>query len=209
MNTQRLKEAVDSFYARYPGGFQHPEMQKIAKKHRMGKMNDLAAELFEPSRFDDPESLSASFVKLVSSSSMVSVFEKPKFRDYVAGLNEADKNALTASLREILHGDQQSGFQAMVDLLEQSKLAKWTLVTVVPAYYRPTSEVFIKPTTVKNIIKYFELPDLVYRPRPDYDFYRRFRGHLMEMKELVPDDLKPGNAAFSGFLMMSIPELRR
>lgn len=206
MNEQRLKHAVQDFYAQYPGGFTHPEMQKIAKKHRMEKLTSMAAELFQPHSFDNPQRLSESMVKMVSSSSMVSLFEKPKLRDYVASLGETDKHALIASLREILHGEQESGFHAMVEQLEQVKLAKWTLVTVVPAYYRPSTEVFVKPTTVKNIIRYYELPDLVYRPRPDYEFYRRFRDHLRKMKEMVPDDLKPSNAAFSGFLRMSMPD---
>lgn len=35
MNMQRLKAAEEAFLLHYPGGFEHPEMVKIGKKHQM------------------------------------------------------------------------------------------------------------------------------------------------------------------------------
>jgi hypothetical protein len=54
------------------------------------------------------------------------------------------------------------------------------------------------------VVKFFELPDLIYKPRPSYDFYKVYRETINSMKKQVDKDFSPYNAAFSGFLMMSM-----
>lgn len=142
--------------------------------------------------------------KLVSRSSMVSMFEKPKFRDFVGRLDRTQKDYMVDSMVELLHGDQQVGFEALVDFLKQEKIAKWSLLTIIPAYYAPVKEVFVKPTTAKGVIKFFEVDGLVYRPTPSWEFYKGYRTLLNSSKKKVDKRLSPSNAAFSGFLMMSI-----
>ena len=51
-------------------------------------------------------------------------------------------------------------------VLKAGKLAKWSLITICPVYFRPQQEVFVKPTTVKGVIAHFELDELQYRPQP-------------------------------------------
>jgi hypothetical protein len=92
----------------------------------------------------------------------------------------------------------------MVDLLLGEKLAKWSLVTAVPYYVHPDREVFVKPTTAKGVIATFELDVPPYRPCPSWDFYRAYREQILAMRALVHPDLAPNNAAFSGFLMMTM-----
>jgi len=53
-------------------------------------------------------------------------------------------------------------------------------LTVIPAYYYPNKEVFIKPTTVKNIIEIFELEGLQYKATPSYDFYKNIRKYYLK-----------------------------
>ena len=202
MNIDKLKEAEQGFMTRYPGGFAAPEMVEIGKKHKMEKMVDFAQSNFAPEKFDDPEFIVTKMSEMVSKSSMVSLFEKPKFRDYTKSLNRKEKEALANTLKELLHGNEEWGFEAMVDMLAQVKLAKWTLVTVYGAYYSPKKEVFVKPTTAKNVISHFELPGLEYKPRPSYAFYKKYRKDINAMKKHVDKTLSPSNAAFSGFLMM-------
>ncbi len=202
MNWEKLKIAERDFLDRYPGGFQDPEMQAVAKKHKPEKMNAMAREFFSEDGFSVTATLMEHLVKLVSASSMVSVFEKPRFRDFVRSLSSNDKDVMSDALYEMLYGDEEKGFNAYLDCLAMGKLAKWTLMTVVPAYLRPCQEVFIKPTTAKGIISTFEIEGLVYRPRPSYEFYRSFRQLINEMKTRVDTSLSPSNAAFSGFLMM-------
>ena len=64
----------------------------------------------------------------------------------------------------------------------------------------------MKPNTVKGIVAHFELPDLLYKPTPSWDFYHRYRDCTLEMKEHTDKSLIPNNPAFCGFLMMSLPK---
>ena len=203
MNQKKLKLAEVHFMQRYPGGFSHPEIQAIKKKHRVEQMVALAQEEFAKDRFKNTESVAEAMVKIVSRSSLISMFEKPRFRDAVRTMAHSEKELLTSGLEDFLHGKRQRGFEAMTATLAQWKLAKWSLLTVIPNYYRPDDEVFVKPTTAKGIIQYFELKDLTYSAQPSWDFYQRFRAAVLKMKASVDPLLTPSNVAFLGFLMMS------
>ncbi len=204
MNIKKLKEAEGMFFETYPGGFENPEIQKISKKHKMDKLTSFVHESFSGDMFKDIDESSENMIKLVSRSSMVSVFEKPKFRDAVRSMNSDEKTEMVSALHELLHGDEFSGFCQFLDVLDQHKLAKWTVMTVFRCYYYPDTDLLFKPTTVKNVIKVFELEDLVYRPRPNYKFFVKYRDCINTMKKEVSLKLSPNNAAFSGFLMMAM-----
>ena len=96
------------------------------------------------------------------------------------------------------------GFELMRDLLNEYKLAKWTLLTICPVYFRPNLEVFIQPTTTKKIIAHYQLEGLKYSPKATFEFYQVYREQINQMKTEVEISLQGGNAAFSGFLMMSL-----
>jgi hypothetical protein len=202
MNTEKLKQAEKNFLNRYPGGFTHPEMMEISKKHKPEKMFNMARERFGKEKFSDSEGIIESMVKIVNNSSMVSLFEKPKFKDFANHLDDDRRNLITEGLKQLLHGNEETGFEILVDILGEEKLAKWTLMTIIPAYYSPDIEVFIKPATTKGVIKYFELENLIYKPLPTFDFYHRYRDEINNMKKKVSTLLSPSNPAFSGFLMM-------
>lgn len=205
MNVEKLKQAQAKFLLQYPGGFAHPEMIAIAKKHKVEKMKKLAQESFALPQFADTAGIVAAVGKVVSQSSLVSVFEKPRFRELTGVLNDQERQQLATGLKEWLHGDQEHGFSLMVSLLAQYKLAKWPLLTVCPTYYRPEFEAFIKPTTAKRVIEYFELDGLRYSPSPTFTFYQAYRERINQMKEILRGEGLPSdNAAFCGFLMMSI-----
>ncbi|MEA4847780.1 MAG: hypothetical protein VB106_11165 [Clostridiaceae bacterium] len=208
MNKTKLKEAEERFLLRYPGGFSDPMMLEIAKKHRVEKMNRMAQESFAAENFDDPDRITDSMSRIVSQSSIVSVFEKPRFREFIKVISHSERELLAHGLREFMHGDQASGFKLMAGLLDEYKLAKWTLLTVCPVYYKPDEEVFIKPTTVKGVIEYFELEGLKYSPKPAYEFYRAYREQINRIKKEVDALLQTDNTAFCGFLMMSLEDLR-
>lgn len=200
----KLRQAQAEFLTRYPGGFDCPELQQVSKKHNMTKMNAQAREYFSRQACHDIEATAENMVRVVSRSSMVSLFEKPKYRDFVRCLNTNEKALLVNALYEQLHGKKQAGFEAMVEMLAAHKLAKWSLISIIPAYYFPSREVFVKPTTAKGILRYFEVEDPVYKPRPSWDFYRKYRKLINDAKKEVGEELSPSNAAFSGFLMMTV-----
>ncbi len=204
MNLQRLKAAEAFFLKQYPGGFLHPEMVALGKKHKMDKMVDFAQEAFAKRAFRDTTTLLENIVATVSRSSMISLFEKPKFRDAVRAMDSKAVNQLTGGLKDLLHGNQERGLNHMVSALAPFKLAKWSLVTIIPNYYAPNDEVFVKPTTAKGVIEFFQLEGLHYTPTPNWPFYTAYREAIHTMRTAVHDELAPSNAAFSGFLMMSM-----
>ncbi len=206
MDLRRLKEAQRRFLLRYPAGFLDPELRAVGMKHAVAKRSAFAQEAFADARFAKPQRIVDDAVTLIGQSSVVSLFEKPKFRDFLRGLDNDGRHAFADALQALLHGDQAAGFEDLMRLLARGKIAKWPIITALLLYYRPRDEVFIKPTTVKRVIAYFGLTGLDYRPRPDYAFYARYRECLREMRAHLDPELAPDNAALSGFLMMSLPE---
>ena len=203
MNLTRLKELERDFLERYPAGFDEPEMQAIVKKHRKGKMEDEARESFGPERFENPVAVCERFGKLLGKSSVLSVFEKPRLREAIAGFAPPEQAGFADAIRERLHGDGERGFGRMVEILAPHGLAKWPVVTVLPVYFRPRDEVFVKPTGAKAVVAAMGLP-LSYRPRPDWAFYSGYRAALMEMIAASDPRLSPSTLAFGGFLMMTL-----
>ncbi|MDB4260784.1 hypothetical protein OAD32_03940 [Porticoccaceae bacterium] len=205
LNSNKLKQAEAGFLSRYPGGFADPEMVKIGKRHPMAKMTAMVHDCFSARARKNIGQYAEDMAKVVGRSSMVSMFEKPKFRDFVKRLAPGEQSFLVQAMHDLLHTDnQQGGFEALVELLKTEKLAKWSLISIIPAYYAPTTEVFVKPTTAKNIIQHFDIEGLVYKPTPSWEFYTAYRDLINHAKTQVDSSLSPSNAAFSGFLMMAI-----
>ena len=204
MNLVRLKEAEETFLNRYPGGFDNPEIILIrTKKHNVDKMIAFAQESFSKRNFKFPDQIVQNMVKVISRSSVISMFEKPRFREFADTLFPEERNLLADGLEELLHGKEQIGFETILDLLNSQKLAKWSLMTICQTYFHPQRDVLVKPTTVKGIIEYFELKNLQYKPTPSWTFYNAYRSTIYEMKSKVDSSLSPTNAAFSWFLLLS------
>jgi hypothetical protein len=205
MNYDKLRLAEANFLQRYPGGFSDPEMVSIRKKHDIDKLADFAQKSFSRSNFNRPELITESVLKVVSRSSMVSRFEKPKFRDFIQSLNSHEREALAAAFEKRLYGRQkEQGFNEILGMLSHHKLAKWSVISVVPFYFAPRKEAFVKPTTAKGILRFLEIEDPVYKPMPSWEFYQGYKRLLEEIGRAVVPTLAPNNAALSGFMMMSI-----
>ena len=203
MHKPTLKKAEKWFLKKYPGGFQHPEMIAIGKKHKMDSHIEKVRENFAEKLFDNPAYIAAEFSKHVSRSSLVSMFEKPKCRDAIEQMKARDKAAISDAIYELLYGKEKIGFESLLAELSTRKLARWPLMTVLQSYYRPQKDVFVKPNTTKLIIEKLDL-DVTYSPKPSWDFYRQYRQAIKTMKASVSKDLQPNNAAFCGFLMISL-----
>lgn len=205
MNIEKLKLAEEQFLMRYPGGYHHPEIQEIIKKHKIEKLTAATKEWFDLYAMKDVDVTIGAMVKLISRSSLVSVFEKPKFKDAVNLMTVNEKELLVQGLKDMLHGDQSAGFSIMTGVLMQYKIAKWPIITAIPYYYNPTVEVLIKPTTVKGVIEYFELKGIKYSSTPNYTFYAAYREMINSMKkQLRFGEISEDNGGFCGFLMMSL-----
>jgi len=205
MNKEALLEAQRLFLSRYPGGFANPELVATGKKFKMDQHGGFAREQFAEDRFDTPRDIVEAMATLVSRSAMVSMFEKPKFKTAAAALSTMEIDEWAGSLRQLLHGDQKAGFEGLVAALTKHKLAKWTLVTVVPAYYDQQAEVFVKPSTAKLITTKLAL-DLSYSATPSWEFYQGYREAVLAMRKIAKDVKAPNNPSFTGFLMMTLED---
>lgn len=204
MNISKLKDAEENFLVFYPKGFEDEALLPIIKRHNTAKIGESVREMFAPNRFTRTEQICENFAKIVSKSSLISLFEKPKVRDMVKQMSMEQQDMLSIGLFELLHANQEKGFEILVDMLGIYKLAKWSIVTLIPYYYAQEKEFFIKPTTTKDIIKFFEIEGLTYKPRPTYEFYVRYTQILKTMKSHVSPLIGQDNAGFTGFLMMAM-----
>ncbi len=186
MNYQKLKDAEASFLQRYPGGFADPGMESIRKKHNVEKLVEFSQQNLVRANFNRPEFIVETLVKIVSRSSMVSRFEKPKFRDFVRALNSHERQSLADAFEKRLYGRQKKrGFEEILGMLSHHRIAKWAVISVVPFYFSPQKEAFVKPTTAKGILAYLEVDGLEYKPTPSWEFYRGYLELLAEIKQQV------------------------
>ncbi|GAU79961.1 hypothetical protein [Fusibacter sp. 3D3] len=205
MNIEKLKTLEKHFFMAYPMGFDTPEMLEISKKHKVEKMKDYVNAHFRSECFEDVERVFADYIKLISQSSLVSIFEKAKFKDLAKTFTLEEKAKFIGGVQAFLYGDQELGFTTQIEVLTRYKIAKWPILTVLGVYIRPEFEVLIKPTTAKGILVYFE-EDLKYVSKPTYAFYSQFRTLINDIKKHTDDSLQVDNAAFCGFLMMSMDD---
>jgi len=205
MNIQKLRQAEADFLQRFPGGFADPGMAGIKKKHNVDKLTEFTQANLTRANFNRPQFIAETLLTIVSRSSMVSRFEKPRFRDFINALNSGEKQALAEAFEKRLFGRQkQRGFDEFLGMLSHHKLAKWAVISVVPFYFAPQREVFVKPTTAKGILAFLEVDGLEYKPTPSWTFYKGYQKLLADIKGEVAPTLSPNNAALSGFLMSSI-----
>jgi len=204
MNLNKLKELESEFLYRYPEGFKDAHFFPTMKKFKPEKLEEFAKDVLKKENFSNPNQIVDSFYKVIQKSVMVSLFDKLKLKDALATLNSYEKDMLSIEIYELLYGNTKAGFEGLVEFLAEYKLAKWTLLSIVPYTINRQTQYFIKPTTTKNIIKYFELKDLIYKPKPSFGFYENYTKVLDEMKSNLDETLTFDNAVFTGFFKVAI-----
>jgi hypothetical protein len=206
MNLEKLKDMESEFLTFYPKGFEDAKFFPTMKKFNPSKLEEFTKENLKKENFSNPNLVVDAFFKIIQKSVLVSLFDKLKFRDMLAVLTTYEKDMLSIELYELLHGNKRNGFDGLVEFLAQYSLAKWTIISVVLYYNHRQKEYFIKPTTTKNVIKYFEIKDLIYKPTPSFEFYDSYKKILNEMKKNVDKSLSFDNAAFTGFLRIGMED---
>ncbi|QKF81857.1 hypothetical protein [Halarcobacter ebronensis] len=201
---EKLKDLEAEFLEHYPKGLEDEEILKIVKRFKSEKFEQECKELFKKENFPQPELICSSFVKIVSKSPLISLFEKPKLRDAINSMGIYEKDMFSLALEDLLYGNKKDGFESLSEILIEYKLAKWTIITLVPYYLNRKNEYFIKPTTTKDILKYFEINTIVYKPKVDYEFYKEYKKFLDNLKKEADSSLTSDNAGFTGFLRMSL-----
>ena len=206
MDLEKLKDVETEFLLQYPSGFQDAKFFPTMKKFDPSKLEAFTKENLKKENFSNPNLVVDAFFQIIQKSVLVSLFDKLKFRDMKDSLTSYEKDMLSIELFELLHGNQKNGFEGLVEFLAQYSLAKWTIISVILYYNNRQKEYFIKPTTTKNVIKYFEIKELVYKPTPSFEFYDSYKKVLNEMKKNVDKSLHPDNAVFTGFLRIGMED---
>jgi len=204
MNIDKLLSLEERFLAQYPMGFNDPGLKEIEKRHKVNIMHQLAHDWFDPSMYHEPIEMAEHFGKLIAKSSLVSIFEKAKFKDVIKQMSFSEKVALAEAIQNNLFGDQEKGFNQMVEILAMYDMAKWPILTVLGLYYNGNYEVLVKPTTAKNVLNYLEVTEFKYTSKPNYQFYDQYRTFINELKKKTQTKLADDNGAFCGFLMLTI-----
>jgi hypothetical protein len=188
----------------FPLGFDTPVLAERTKHHDMTKLIAFARRAFSPAALRNADQAAADMVSLVGRSSMVSRFEKPRFREAVRSMTRGEREELAGFAHELLHGSEARGMNGLSAMLALRQTAKWPVVTALRCYYYPDNDLIIKPTTVKGVIACFGLEGLRYTPVPNFAFYDAYRAVLIDMRAAMAGPLRDAVlAGFSGFLMMS------
>ena len=204
MNIEKLKEYEAEFLEQYPNGFDDRNFSHIMKPFNPLKLEEFAKEALKKENFETPSLVIDGFFKVVSKSVFVSLFDKLKLKDAIATLTSYEKDMLSIEIYELLYGNKRNGFEGLVDFLNEYKLAKWTIISLVPYCINRHEDYFIKPTTTKNIIKTFELEDLIYKSKPSFEFYDKYTKALDIMKSNIDKSLSPDNVGFTAFLKVAM-----
>ena len=204
MNLKKLKDLESEFLSSYPNGFKDEDFFPKIKKFNPEKLEEFAKNALGKEKFSNPNLFVEGFFKTVQKAVMVSLFDKLKLKDAISSLNSYEKDMLSIEIYELLYGNKKDGFEGLVEFLAQYNLAKWTIISVVPYCINRHSEYFIKPTNTKMIIKYFELQNLEYKPKPSFKFYEQYAKALDKMKANLDDSLTFDNVAFTTFLKIAI-----
>ncbi|NQY25423.1 MAG: hypothetical protein HRT41_15485 [Campylobacteraceae bacterium] len=204
MNIAKLKDLEKEFLNRYPKGFRDENCFPKIRNFNPKKLEEFAKEALKKENFSNPNLLIEGFVKTIQKSVMVSLFDKIKLKNAISTLNSYEKDMLSIEIYELLYGNKKEGFEGLVEFLAQYKLAKWTIISLTPYCINRHKEYFIKPTTTKMVIKYFELKELIYTPKPSFEFYENYSKTLDEMKSKLHDSLTFDNVAFTSFLKVAI-----
>ena len=204
MNLERLRAAEASFLERYPQGFEDPAIRDIRRKHNVPRLIEFAREQLTRTGCHRPEHVAQTLLAIVSRSSMVSRFEKPRFKEFLGSLSSDDRKDLAYAVEQRLFGRRKLGFEMLAGMMAHHRIARWPVVSAVPFYFAPRREVFVKPTTTKRILAFLDVAHLHYQSTPSWEFYRGYRDLLTQVRKHVSPSLAPNNAALTGFLMMSM-----
>ena len=182
----------DLFLLRFPNGLDDEEFLELGKKHKSSSKilemvkNEIDLESFQ---LEDNYHVSKNIgliIKMVTKSTMVSVFEKVAFKNYLADplVHVSFLQSLYAMLKN-LNEDTMAEFVGVLNyrrLDSSKKVATWPIVTFFLIYFDEYNEVYIKPTTIRRLAKLLEF-DIKYESTPNYMTYQRVKEMVMAFKK--------------------------
>ena len=149
MNLEKLKDIEAEILFQYPTGFQDAKFFPTMKKFDPSKLETFTKENLKKENFSNPNLVVDAFFNIIQKSVLVSLFDKLKFRDMLAGLTSYEKDMLSIELFELIHGNQKNGFDGLVEFLAQYNLAKWTIISVILYYNDRKKSILSNPQPQK------------------------------------------------------------
>lgn len=208
MNLEKLKDCEERFFEYYKDGFEDEKLAKTVKLFNTIKFQTLAKNSFALENFSNFEYISQSFFEILLKSPLISFYERDLIKDALKNFTNYEKDMLSIYLKDLLYEDLEENikdsFDELVELIASKNLAKWHILTLIPYYFAPDKNYFLKPSTTRNIVKYFELENIKYKPRPSFEFYKDYTKNLQKMKNIVNPILRDDNGRFTGFLRLAM-----
>ncbi|MDH6603602.1 hypothetical protein OKW23_000742 [Bacilli bacterium PM5-9] len=182
----------DLFLLKYPNGLNDQAFIDLSKKHKSSyKILEIVKNEIDLESFvlEDTYHINKNIsliIKIVTRSSMISVFEKVAFKHYLedSKIHSIFLNALYHMLKDF-NEDTMNEFVYVLNMRKveiNRKVATWPLITFFLIYFDEYNEVFIKPTTIKRLAKLLEC-DIKYESMPNYMTYQNVKKMVLEYKK--------------------------
>ncbi len=182
----------NQFLEKFPNGFDNPMWNELGKKHNPNKIfnifnNEFSEHSFKALLKDKAyEEICEIALKLVKTASVVSVFEKVAFTNFIKYETTPE---FCNALFNFLYAYNDEAFETFVLLLAKHKnqknanAAKWPIVSFFKSYQDPDNFVLVKPNTVKAVAKVLDY-DISYQSYPNVTTYNK----ILEMVKSYKKD---------------------
>ena len=193
---QSLKQSIDDFMDRYPGGFHGDRYLNEEREYKV-EAHELATDILSQAALERQLEKRAfgdvcrCALQTVNKTNLIFPNEKMALRN---GLKPAKrKKTFAVALHGLLHGDKEFRlrFQRFASVLDEVGAAKWTVATYFPFLLYPDRHQFIKPKYSQNAARSCAF-DIKYTPKLSWRTYKqmlRFSEYLKsELAALEPRD---------------------
>ncbi|TLG72943.1 hypothetical protein [Culicoidibacter larvae] len=182
-NVDRIEH---KFLQIFPEGLSGDDWNNAGKRHNPDKIfeifqTELTKEALELTLDSgDYEETIDAITAAVRRVSVISVFEKFAFKNYIA--HQEIHGPFLEALYQFMYNFNEESFDGLVSVLlryrheKNTNPAKWPVVSFFKAYADPDNYVFVKPNTVKGEARVMEW-DIQYKSMPNYQTYMQ----VMEM----------------------------
>jgi hypothetical protein len=189
-------EDIDNlFISLFPLGLQDKKWLDLGKRHQNAylRLVDLFKQELSKQNIEDHlekgdyKYIAEQATKVIQKSTMVSLFEKIAFRNFIE--QTSIHRDFADSLYALLYNDYKKNFAQFVGVLgslkdyKNANAAKWTVVSAFLCHSNPYEHVFIKPTTVKNIALFLGI-DISYNSSPNIETYEKVRNMILDYKKV-------------------------
>jgi hypothetical protein len=193
---QSLKQSIDGFMDRYPGGFHgdrylHEERDYKVAAHELAQTILNREEMERLVETRAYASVCRSALRAANKTNLIFPKEKMALRN---GLKRVErKKTFAVALHALLHGEDpfRSRFQRFASALDEVGATKWTVATYFPFLMYPDRHQFIKPKYSQNAARICAF-DIKYSPKLSWLTYQqmlRFSDYLKsELAVLEPRD---------------------